>query len=368
MPAAIVEHTPPDISFLPINLLSCIALTPRATHFSKLEDVLSGARASAKHSWKPKNSVLPQNLASADLDAQSEEQSFQEMPHHLSGNVAKLEAIVAVLMGQVLTLETQKQNALRQCRQETFEQESAVIEIIQSSAELHYILKKVEKFAKIGKTLGLLPIDEQMRARVQYSQQPDHIAQVPLQERARYEREIVELREISEAMLKELERRVQEVEQAEEAAALWKQRVEALQGRLAASDEEYSKLEKRLVSAANQLRHGHEHELSQRAEENAMLRKKTIEMCDDMSATKRQQHILLECLKEVTCSFLAIGGDRVKRASPEYRLSRTGATSRAHSTVGCKRRRGELHNVVSRRSHGANLRSPTASQWTDSRS
>jgi len=62
----IVEHTPPDISFLPINLLSCIALTPRATHFSKLEDVLSGARASAKHSWKPENPVLPQNLASAD--------------------------------------------------------------------------------------------------------------------------------------------------------------------------------------------------------------------------------------------------------------------------------------------------------------
>jgi len=212
----------------------------------------------------------------------------------------------------VLTLETEKQSALRQGRQATFEQESAVTEIIQSSSDLHYILKKVEKVAKIGETLGLLPIDDQMRARVQYSQQPDQIAQVPLQERARYEREIVEVREISEAMLKELERRVQEVEQAEEAAALWKQRMEALQGRLAASDEEYSKLEKRLVSAANQLRHEHEHELSQRAEENVMLRKKTIEVCDEMSATKRQQHILLECLKEVTCSFLVIGGDRVK--------------------------------------------------------
>jgi len=90
-----------------------------------------------------------------------------------------------ILRGQVLTLETAKQSALRQGRQATFEQESAVTEIIQSSSDLHYILKKVEKVAKIGETLGLLPIDDQMRARVQYSQQPDQIAQVPLQERVR---------------------------------------------------------------------------------------------------------------------------------------------------------------------------------------
>lgn len=203
-------------------------------------------------------------------------------------DVSKLESTIVDLKHKILTLETELQSAHRARRQQAFEHESVVMDIVQKSAELHHTIKKVDRLAKIGERLGLLPLGNQMRIKAQHESLERNLAAtaaaqeqtaqaLPAQDCARYERELAELREISEAMLKELERRIQGVEQAEEEASLWRQRAEALQVRLTASDQEYSKLEGRLTAGVALLRNQHEQEIVVLTEENVILRKKIVE-------------------------------------------------------------------------------------------
>ena len=96
-------------------------------------------------------------------------------------------------------------------------------------------------------------------------------------------------------------------------ALLWQERADALQLRLATSDQEYSKLEARLTEGVSQLRQQHERELALLSDENVALRRKLDEVCEETATTKRQQHIMLECLKEVASSYRAIGGDEVEK-------------------------------------------------------
>ena len=235
-------------------------------------------------------------------------------PRYQPEYVSKLEATNLDLRHKVLALETELHRAWRQEKQQNFVEESMLMDILGSSAELQHTMKRMEKLAKAGATLGVMPTDDLMLAKLSKERQTDTTAEVqksqllPAQERARYENEIAELREISEAMLKELARRIEGVERAEEEAFTWQQRTEALQRRLADSDQEYKRLEGRLTDGLARLRKQHQQEIAHLTEENALLRKAINKACDESEATKRQQQIMRECLEEVTSSFRAIGG------------------------------------------------------------
>ncbi len=239
-------------------------------------------------------------------------------PRYQPEYVSKLEAANLDLKHKVLALETELHRAWRQEKQQNFVEESMLMDILGSSAELQHTMKKMEKLAKARATLGVMPTDDLMLANFSKEKKTDTTAEVqksqllPAQERARYENEMAELREISEAMLKELARRIEGVERAEEEALTWQQRTEALQRRLADSDQEYKRLEGRLTDGLAQLRKQHQQEIAHLTEENALLRKTINKACDESEATKKQQQIMLECLEEVTSSFRAIGGQDVE--------------------------------------------------------
>ena len=322
--------------------------TPREAIFNKLEDVLSGGCASARESSAladssdvfvrpgvkvPKLSLSAVRASMCSLtsvesatDAQSELSSAIPTPRYQPEYVSKLEATNVELKHRVLALESELQRALRQEKQQNFEEDSMLMDILGSSAELHHTIRRMERLAKAGATLGVPPADKSILAKGSPQKRDPAAAEnenpqvLPAQERMRYENEIAELREISEAMLKELDRRIQGVERAEEEAFMWQHRADALQRRLADSDQEYKRLEGRLTSGLGQLRTQHQQEIAQLTEENAQLRRKIIEVCDEMEATKRQEQILLECLKEVTSSFRAIGGQEVEHLREELNV------------------------------------------------
>ena len=196
---------------------------------------------------------------STDLDSTAS-------PRFHSEYVSTLEGKILDLTQKNLILESELQDTQLNGRQQIFEEESVIIDIFQSSAELYHTIKRVEELAAVGHRFGLLK-SENLPTTAGAKKQPANA--LSMSERAIYERELAELREASESMhfqlemrLKQLEREEQEarlwrqrataLEQAaieqkyhEDEAFFWKKRAEALQGRLTSSDEEYSKLEQR---------------------------------------------------------------------------------------------------------------------------
>ena len=85
-------------------------------------------------------------------------------------------------------------------------------------------------------------------------------------------------------------------------------------------------MEDRLKDGVLQIRQHHEQELAGAAEENMILRKKMVQVCDEVSACRRQNNIVLECLKDVAASFRAIGGedaDQLRRELKDVELAPT---------------------------------------------
>jgi hypothetical protein len=199
-------------------------------------------------------------------------------PRFHSEYVSTLEGKILDLTQKNLILETELQDTQLNGRQQIFEEESVIIDIFQSSAELYHTIKRVEELAAVGHRFGLLKSENlpaspswacKLNTTAGAKKQPAHA--VSMSERAIYERELAELREASESMHFQLEMRLKQVEREEQEARLWRQRAtaleqaaieqkyhddeaifwktraEALQGRLTSSDEEYSKLEQRHI-------------------------------------------------------------------------------------------------------------------------
>lgn len=255
------------------------SLSQRDTNFSKLEEVLSGhaetanlSRASRTASQSPvsvcKVPVLPlAAVAAARCDERvcsegvvtegAQDSDFSRStrscslvsPRLQSEDVSKLETVIVDLQHRNLELEAALHRCERQHRQSIFEEETAIMTSLQMSAEILVSLRNLSKAANVGKALGLLPLEQgrghleelmSLRKLADAGRSPaNQVTPQSLcsQERGGYEREIAELRQMSEAMLLELQRRIQGVEQAEEEAALWRDRCEALQARLSRSDE-----------------------------------------------------------------------------------------------------------------------------------
>lgn len=167
-------------------------------------------------------------------------------PRFQSEQISHLEATIIDLQHKNVELEAVLHRSERQHRQDIFQGESMLMISHQMCAEILIVMRNLSKAADVGKALGLLPLEQgrahleelmSLRKLAPASQAAPRVGVLGLQEREGYEREIQELRQMSEAMLSELQRRMQGVEQAEEEAALWRERAEALQGRLSQSDE-----------------------------------------------------------------------------------------------------------------------------------
>ena len=215
--------------------------------------------------------------------------------------VSQLESTIVDLKHQVFALDTKLQRAERHERQQDFEAQSAVMDIIQSSAEVHYMLKRIEFWVqrerKLSRALSS-QISEDIRA---CDVELQAKATIWPQECAKHERSMDDPSQISEANLAEI---FQEMQRAKEEASIWKERTEKLEARLRTSNEDYTRLEQRFETAEFHVRAIEmdkiQDEVSQLNHQNEVLRQKFIQGCDTITKSQRQQHILLECLKEVT--------------------------------------------------------------------